>query len=154
MSERRLTTGSPPEAKPEAPAANRKGGNPLVPSNAFLPVQPEPHRKQTGNLDPSGKRGEPRRTQPLAQVERAAAGYQATGSKRERLPEKATRLLAAGRVVVERADERGALVVVTGDHDNYRVEVDRAGTSCPCPAWGRRSHERAAWLVARRDEAA
>ena len=73
---------------------------------------------------------------------------------RERLPEKAARLLAAGRVVVERADELGAMVVVEGDHDRYRVEVDQAGASCPCPAWGACSHGRAAWLIARREAAA
>jgi hypothetical protein len=70
---------------------------------------------------------------------------------RECLPEKAARLLTAGRVVVERADERTALVVVEGDHDRYPVAVDEEGTSCPCAAWGRCSHERAAWLVARRE---
>lgn len=73
---------------------------------------------------------------------------------RERASEKVGRLLVSGAVVVERANADRALVVVTGDHDNYRLAVDSAGTSCPCPAWRRCSHERAAWLVARRDKAA
>ena len=72
---------------------------------------------------------------------------------RERASEKAVRLLSAGKVTVERADANRALVVVQGDHDRYRVELDQARTSCPCPAWGRCSDERAAWLAARREEA-
>lgn len=73
---------------------------------------------------------------------------------RERLPEKAVRLLATGRVTVEWADERGAVVNVVGDHDCYRVGVDGVGADCNCPAWGSCSHARAAWLVARREQAA
>ena len=73
---------------------------------------------------------------------------------RERLPEKAVRLLATGRVVVERASRERAVVVVQGDHGRYGVTLDRGGASCSCPAWTARcSHARAALLVARRREA-
>jgi uncharacterized Zn finger protein len=77
---------------------------------------------------------------------------------RENAASKGRRLLVEGRLQVRLAGPAGIQALCRGDSgETYRVEYERGGWSCNCPAFGRCSHLIALQLVTvrpngRRDE--
>jgi hypothetical protein len=63
------------------------------------------------------------------------------------VPQKALRLLAEGRVYVQRADGVWIAASVQGDHGRYVVAFDGERWACSCPAWKGCAHLAAVELV-------
>lgn len=71
----------------------------------------------------------------------------------ESVEAKALRLLAGGRLFVERVDEGGVRAVCRGDHGIHELSIDEEGSSCSCAARGRCSHLLALELATGRSSA-
>lgn len=67
---------------------------------------------------------------------------------RESAFDKGRRLLVEGRLIVRRAGPEGISALCRGDSgEMYRLEYQRGGWSCSCPAFGRCAHLIALQLV-------